>query len=370
MKYNRSLSRRELLAASAVLWAVRPLAAQEDATFSGGVKVVNVLATVRNSKGEIVRNLTSNDFAIEEDGRPQTIRYFAHETDLPLTLGLLIDVSGSQRRVLPEERRASYTFLSQVLREDKDAAFLIRFEREVELIKDLTSSRRELESALNSLDTPELRRPGSGRGGGGSPSGGGGYPGGGRGGGGGYPGGQRGGGRFGGTSLYDAVYLACNDVLKKPTGRKAVIVLSDGVDNASKTSLTEAVESAQRADTLVYAILFTDQGAQGGGFGPVFGPGMGRARGGGRGRMPQQARPDGKNILERISKETGGAFFEVSSKHPLEDIYKRIDEELRNQYSLGYTSDRADGAGYRKIHLTAKPKGLTVQTRDGYYAGS
>ncbi len=354
MKHSSSLSRREWLAASAALWAVRPLAAQQDATFTAGVKVVNVLATVRNAKGEIVRNLTSNDFAMEEDGRPQTIRYFSQETGLPLTLGLLIDVSGSQRRVLPEERRASYTFLSQVLREDKDAAFLIRFEREVELIKDLTSSRKDLEAALNSLDAPELRRPGGGRGGGG------------------YPGGQRGGGGFGGTALYDAVYLACNDVLKKQSGRKAVIVLSDGVDNASKTSLTEAVESAQRSDTLVYAILFADERAQGGGLGPVFGPGMGRGGGRGRGpgRMPPPSRPDGKKILERISKETGGGFFEVSSKHPLEDIYKRIDEELRSQYSLGYTSDRTgDAAGYRKIRLTAKPKGLTVQTRDGYYAG-
>ncbi len=155
-----------------------------------------------------------------------------------------------------------------------------------------------------------------------------------------------------------------------------MIVLSDGVDNASKTSLTEAVESAQRADTLVYSIFFADEQQPGmGGFGPVFGPGMGGGRGGmgggrGRGRMPQESRPDGKKVLERIPKETGGAFFEVSKKHTLDEIYKHIDEELRSQYSLGYTPAPASGGGYRKIRVTAKPKGLVVQARDGYYARS
>jgi len=317
------------------------------------VKLVTVLATVRNGKGEIVRDLTKDDFAIEEDAHPQTIRYFSRETDLPLTLGLLVDVSLSQRRVLGEERRASTAFLNQVLREDKDRAFLIQFERDVELIKDLTSSRKDLESGVNSLDAPELKRPGDDSG---SRSAGGRRGGGGRGG--------------GGTSLYDAVYLASDEVLKKQPGRKAVIVLSDGVDRTSKTSLTGAIESAQRADTLVYSIFFADdQEQRAGSFGPVFGGG-GMGRGGRRGgsRMPQESRPDGKKILERLSKETGGTFFEVSKKHPLEDIFKQIDEELRSQYSLGYTPE-AGSSGYRKIHVTVKPKGMVVQARDGYYAG-
>jgi VWFA-related protein len=367
--WGGSATRRDLLR-SAALWAAPSAWAQQesqrapvpgaqpDSTFSTDVKVVNVLATVRNSKGEIVRDLTKDDFAVEEDGQPQTIRYFSRETDLPLTLGLLVDVSASQRRVLGDERRASTAFLNQVLREDKDQAFVIQFEREVELTKDLTSSRKELESAVSSLDAPALQRPGSGSGSGSGSGGGGGYPGGRRG----------GGGRGGGTSLYDAVFLASDEVLKKQSGRKAVIVLSDGVDNASKTSLTGAVEAAQRTDTLVYSILFADEPQQGLINGPVFGgPGMGRGRG--RSRMPQESRPDGKKVLERISKETGGAFFEVSKKHPIDEIYRRIDEELRSQYSLGYTSDRTSaGAGYRKIHVTAKPKGMVVQTRDGYYA--
>ena len=348
------ISRRNLLVSAASLLAGRAARGQQqpDATFSADVKVVNVLATVRNGKGDVVRDLTANDFSITEDSRPQTIRYFSRETDLPLTLGLLVDTSGSQRRVLPEERTASRRFFEQVLREDKDQAFLIHFEREVELLEDLTSSRQKLESALDSLDRPELQRRGSG--------------------GGGYPGG--GGGRFGGgTALYDAVFLAGDEVLRKQKGRKAVILLSDGVDNASKTSLTGAIEAAQRSDTIVYSILFADEqgyGGGGGSFPPIFGPGGGRRGGGGRRMPPREPRPDGKKILERISKETGGSLFEVSKKHPLEDIYSRIEEELRSQYNLGYTSDRTDsGNGYRKIQVTAKQKGLIVQARDGYYAG-
>jgi VWFA-related protein len=236
----------------------------------------------------------------------------------------------------------------------------------VELLEDLTASRKALESALDTIDRPELQRGGGNNGGSGS---GGGYPrdrGSGR-----YPGG--GGGRFrGGTALYDAVYLAGHDVLAKEKGRKAVILLSDGVDNASKVGLTESIEAAQRADMIVYSILFADEPtgfSGGGGFPPVFGPGGGR-RGGGQRRMPQAQRPDGKKILERISKETGGSLFEVSKKHPLEDIYSKIEEELRNQYSLGYTSDRsaASGTDYRKIHVSVAPKGMSVQSRDGYYA--
>src|SRR6266852_2565275 len=153
------------------------LRAQKDTTFSTDVKVVNVLATVRNKQGQIVQNLNKDDFTLQEDGRPQTIRYFSKETDLPLTLGLLIDTSMSQRRVLGQERTASYRFLDQVLREDKDMAFVIHFDREVELLQDLTSSRKTLEAALTGLEMPPMQRRGGGGGGGGYPGGGGGgYP--------------------------------------------------------------------------------------------------------------------------------------------------------------------------------------------------
>lgn len=166
--------------------------------------------------------------------------------------------------------------------------------------------------------------------------------------------------------------------MKKQQGRKAMALLSDGVDRGSKVTVNSSIESAQRADTLVYAIYFADPdayGNRGGGFGgpsiglggPGLGGGMGRRGGMGRGRYPQENRVDGKKILQRISSETSGGFFEVSSKMTLSQIYDRIEEDLRNQYSLGYTSDQT-GAGYRKIHVATKLKNAALQTREGYYA--
>ena len=332
------------------------------------VKVVNVLAAVRDKKGGIVRNLTQDDFELKEDDRPQTIRYFSHETDLPLTLGLLVDTGLSQRRVLGEERDASATFLDQVLRVDKDQAFVIHFDREVELLQDLTSSRQKLQAALNLLQVPQRSDEDRGD----SPdSGQGQRPG---------PGGRgRGGWGGGGTTLYDAIYLASKEIMAKQGGRKALIVLSDGVDRGSKKTLASAMEAAQRADTLVYSILFAEeQGPGGGGYGHhgMGGGGWGGGMGGGMGRhgggypRPQESRPDGKKILEKLSKETGGRFFEASRKHPIDETFSQIQEELRNQYSLGYTPDPPDtAAGYHKITLTARKKDLIVQARDGYYSG-
>jgi len=320
------------------------LRSQQEPTISVDVKVVNVLASVHDKHGAVVRYLTKDDFVLEEDGHPQAIRYFTHESDLPLTLGLLVDTSLSQRRVLDQERSASYSFLDQILRESKDTAFVIHFDFEVELLQDMTSSRQKLEAALGLLQPPDLTRLTSG-----------GQPGQGR---------RRGGG---GTLLYDAVYLAADELMKKQQGRKALIILSDGVDTGSKLSLETAIESAQRADTIVYSILFKDDAAYGhsGGFG-FPGGGMGRH---GRGqRFPQQSLPDGKKILEKISKQTGARLFEVSKKLPIEEIYRQIQEELRSQYNLGYTPDKATSkVGYHKLHLATKQKDLYVQARDGYY---
>ena len=236
---------------------------------------------------------------------------------------------------------------------------------QTEFLQDLTSSRKKLQDALAQLELPQQpQQRGSygGRGGGG-----GGYPGGG-GGGGGNPGGGGGRGhRGGGTVLYDAVLLASNEIMKKQSGRKALILLTDGVDNGSKTPLSQSIEAAQRSDTLVYSILFADEEGYGGFNGPMLG-GHGR---GGMGRMPAQRRPDGKKVLQQISQETGASFFEVSKKQPIEKVFSTIDEELRNQYSLGYTSDRTGhDPGFRRISLTTWDKGLIVQSRDGYYAES
>jgi VWFA-related protein len=331
-------------------------------TFSSHVRVVNVPATVRDKHKQLVRNLTRDDFILEEDGRPQAITYFGEDSNLPLTLGLLVDTSWSQRRVLEDERHASYIFLNQMLH-DKNLAFLIHFDHQVELLQDLTADREKLE---NGLDSMQVSRPSDDQGSSGGQGGqqnpnGGGWPGGrGRGG----PGGRHGGFHGAGTQLYDAVYLASDELMKKQQGRKAVIVLSDGVDHGSKVSLDRAIEAAQRSDTVVYSILFKDENESND---RPFGGGWGGHHGGG-GRFPQEERPDGKKILERMSRETGGRMFEVSKKQPVDQIYNQIADELRYQYDLGYTPDRADLTGYHKIHLATKQKDLEVQARDGYYA--
>lgn len=326
------------------------------ATFSVKVKVVNVLATVRDKHGKIVNNLTKDDFSLAEDGRPQSIHYFSRETDLPLTLGLLVDTSLSQRRVLDQERDASHSFLDQMVRENKDKAFIIHFDREVELLQDLTSSHEKLEKALEELQTPQYSQ-GTGGGGGNWPAG----PGG--------PG-RRGGHHGGGTMLYDAIFLASNELMQKPEGRKALVLLTDGVDTGSKETLDAAIEAAQKSNTVVYTILFRDD--EGYGSGGYHHPSIGFPGGGwpaGGHRYPGQ-RPDGKKVLGRISKETGGRLFEVSKKEPIAQIYSQIGDELRNQYNIGYTPDRADTkeSGYHKIQVSARQKDLTVQARDGYYS--
>ena len=339
MKYL-TLSRRSFLLSAFPALGLRG----QDTTFSTDVKVVNILATVRNKQGQIVKNLTKEDFVLEEDGRPQTIKYFSRETDLPLTLGLLIDTSGSQRQVLGQERSASARFIDQVVREDKDMAFVIHFDFETELLQDLTASRKLLRQSIQNVEPPQLQRRQQGGGG------------------------RQGRGGGGGTVLYDAVLLASDELMRKQSGRKALIILSDGVDTGSKVSINEAIESAQRSDTLIYSILFYDEQAYGGGSGPA-GMGGGRRRGGPPIRIPVQSHPDGKKILQRMSRETGGGFFEVSKKVPIEETFERIQEELRSQYSLGYTSDKQNaGAGFRSIRLNTTQKSLIVQTRDKYYA--
>ena len=343
------ISRRGLLGSAAGLLAAGKLlrAQQPDTTFSTDVSVVNVFATVRDKHGNVVRDLNKDDFTLAEDGRPQVIKYFAQESSLPLTLGLLVDTSMSQRRVLGQERDASYRFLDHLLREDKDQAFVIHFDREVELLQDLTSSRKKLETALSDLEMPQEQQRQQG----GWNRGSGGGMGGGRGG---MGGGRAGMHHGGGTCLYDSVLLASDELMKKQAGRKAVIVLTDGVDTGSKVTLSSAIESAQHGDTLVYSILFADSEGYGG-----FGGGMGR-RGG--------SRPDGKAVLQRLSRETGGGFFEVSKKEPIDKIYDQIQDELRSQYSMGYTPDQNGARGeYHKIQLTTHQSGFIVQTRDGYY---
>lgn len=313
-------TRRQILRWAAVPGGIGTLArAQEDATFSTDVRVVNVLATVRDRQGRIIRDLAQADFSVAENGRPQTIRYFSRESDLPLTLGLMVDTSMSQQHVIDAERGASMRFLDQVLRETKDHVFLMQFDMAVRMSQALTNSRRKLEEALAFVDTPTRQDLSHQYG--------------------------------GGTLLYDAVVEACTQAMKNQSGRKALIVLSDGVDTGSEATLTGAIEAALRTDTLIYSILFADPGFYNG---RLFG------RMGGAG---------GRNALTRLSQEAGGGFFEVSKKQTIDDVYSILGEELRSQYSLGYVSDAPIHiAEFRKIQLKVKQQGLIVQARDRYWA--
>jgi VWFA-related protein len=309
-------TRREILRAAAGLGGAALARAQDEPRFSAEVKVVNVLATVRNKAGALIANLGRDDFSLAEDGRPQTIRYFARETDLPLTLGLMVDTSGSQRHVLDAERGASMRFLDQVVRENKDQVFIMQFDTTAYMRQALTSSVSKLEDAMAYVDTETKRQVQ-----------------------------QQGGG---GTVLYDAVVTACDEVMKTLTGRKALIVLSDGVDIGSDGTLQDAVEAAERADTLIYSILYSDPGAYG-----IFGGGGG----------------DGKRVLERMANDTGGSFFEVSKKHGVGEMFEVLQQELRTQYSLGYVSDKPVRVSeFRAIELTVRQKGLVAQARRRYWA--
>jgi VWFA-related protein len=295
-----------------VLAFLLPLSAQDDPTFSTTVKVVNILATVRTKSGQLVNDLTKDDFALLENKRPEDIRYFSRESDLPLTIGLMVDTSMSQARVLEKERSASFQFVDQVLREGKDKVFVTQFDMAVMTRQQPTSSRRDLEQSLPYVDTPSKNELQAQRG--------------------------------GGTLLFDAVVKASREIMSTLPNRKAMIILSDGGDNGSDETLTSAIEAAQRADTLIYSILFAD---------PAYGGGGG----------------EGRSWMERLAKETGGSFFEVSKKHGIGEIYGIIEQELRSQYNLGFVSDQPVRISeFRTLQLTAKRKDLVVQARDRYWA--
>jgi len=343
-------------------------------TLSLTANLVNLPVVVRDKKGAIVTTLTKADFTLSVDGHAQSIRYFDRDHNLPLTMGLLVDTSQSQRSVLDEERTASSAFLDQMLQapadRPADRAFLVQFAKEVELLQDLTSSRPKLQAAIKELGTPNPNGTNNSDDNGSS---------------------DDHAQRRGGTALYDALFLSADELLKKQQGRKALIVLSDGVDRNSKETLNKAIESAQRADTIIYAIYFKGEehhdnrgnngggypggGGRGGGWPGGGGgyPGGGGGRRGGQGPQPQEERGiDGKRVLQQMADETGGRLFEVKGKEKIADIYAQIAEELRSQYRLGYTPDATiTGDGYHQIDLKVTgQKNLKVQTRDGYYTGN
>src|SRR3984885_2795153 len=338
-------------------------------TIAVDARLVNLPVVVRDKKGALIQNLTKDDFTLQVDGKPQTIRYFDKDTNLPLTLGLMVDTSQSQRSVLDEERTASSTFLDQMLTNPKDQAFVIQFARQTELLQDLTTSRPLLQKALKEIDSPGASSTDDDT--------------------------DNRSRVRGGTVLYDALFLASDELMSKQTGRKALVILSDGVDRNSKENLVRSIEAAQRADTIIYAIYFKGEesrpqnnnpqhgrggypggGYPGGGYpGGGYPGGRGGYPGGGNGggnggNYPSQSHVDGKKILERMAQETGGRLFEVKKNQDVAQIYNQIAEELRAQYRLGYTPTQdAASNGYHQVAVDIHQKGLVIQTRDGYYGG-
>jgi VWFA-related protein len=289
-------------------------------TIKVDVDVVNILASVRNKKGGLVSTLTRDDFSLEEDGKPQTIKYFARETELPVTIGLLVDVSRSQERLIEIEKDAATQFFNQVLRKS-DLAFLISFGEEVELLQDYTASPRLLKSGLEGL---RVNAPVGGM----------------------MPGPVPTIYKARGTVLYDAVFLAADEKLKGQVGRKVLVLITDGVDQGSRLKIQEALLAAQKADAIIYSIYYSDPGAYSSfGFGPT------------------------DAALKRMSEETGGRVFKVDRKRPLDDAFAQIQEEMRSQYAIGYspTNPQKDGT-YRRIEIRTREKDLKVQARKGYYA--
>lgn len=287
------------------------------------VNVVQLFFNVKDKKGALIPNQTRDDFELSEDGKPQTIKYFTAESNLPLTLGILIDSSGSQERVLGMEKEVGGAFLADVLRE-KDEAFVIGFDVNVDLLQDFTNDVRRLKSALNKakINTGGSSTGIPGLGGGPVPT-----------------------SNPRGTLLYDAVYLAAHDELAHEVGRKAMILLTDGEDQGSQLRIRDAIEAAQKSDSICYVLLIADRGFYGG-----FGY-------------------SGDSEMKKLANETGGRVIEVGNKmDKLKEAFDQIARELRSQYNVGYTPTNSTQDGsFRKIELKSK-QGYKIQTRSGYYA--
>jgi VWFA-related protein len=282
----------------------------------GGVDLVNVMATVRGKNNALVANLQQSDFKIFEDGKEQEIKYFTRESNLPLTIGMLIDVSGSMDGLIPAEQRAGSKFFEQVLRKD-DLAFIISFGKDSELLQDSTNSLRLLDRGLSEL---RLNVPVGGL----------------------HPGPVPTASNQAGTVLYDAVFLAADERLRREAGRKVIVLITDGVDTGSRTTRQKAIEAAQKADAIIYSIYYTPYTGFGGG---------------------------DEGTLKRMSEETGGRVFDAGRRPNLDEIFKQIQDEMRTQYSVSYSpTNVAKDGSYRKLEFKMSNKDYKVQARKGYYA--
>ena len=295
--------------------------AQGNGPIKAVVNVVQLFATVRDSHHSFVNNLTKDDFKIYEDGVEQKVAFFNKEVDMPITLAMLIDTSGSEQNMLGAEQDAGSRFVHTVMRK-KDLALVMSFDLDPTLLADFTEDTDILERALRKTQINAAMG-----GGGTAPTI--------------DPGNV-------GTVFYDAVYLACHDELRDQAGRKAVIVLTDAEDNGSKLKAGDAIEAAQRADAVIHIILVTERHMG-------FGYGMGFN--------------SGASVARRMTEDTGGRVIEVHSEGHLEQAFEEISQELRQQYVLGYypTNDKRDGS-FRKIKVETTKSEFKVLTRKGYYA--
>lgn len=293
---------------------------QAGGTLKVTTEVVSVYAVVRQKNGRLIPDLTKDDFLLEEDQQPQVIRYFSREADTPLTMGILVDTSPSQERVLPVEQSEAEAFLREVMR-PKDLTFVMHFDVEVELLQDFTADLHLLDKAIDEteINGGGARTPGT------------------------FPTGDSG----GATHLYDAVYLAARDELKNEVGRKVIILLTDGEDQGSRVSLDAALEAAQKSDLIIYSIDISDRAF-------YYRHGMGYG---------------GESVLRKLSDETGGRVIQANNARDTSAAFQQIANELRTQYLLGYTptNTKLDGT-FRKIEVKVRTGNVKVDARRGYYA--
>ncbi len=299
-------------------------------TLKVNVNLVSLFFDARDKHGVLVPNLTKNDCGVTEDKTPQTMKNFTRNTDQPLTLGILLDTSGSQQNVLPMEQQTGSNFLHRVLR-SKDEAFLIAFDVDTNLLSDYTNNATELS---RQMDKAQINVGGGGYGGPGVGQGPVNVPGGAK-----------------GTVLYDAVYLASREKMNTETGRKAMILLTDGQDEGSNHKLSAAIEAAQKANVMVYVLLIADR--------PFYGGGMNIGY-------------TGDYAMRNLADATGGRVINVGNNgKKMEDAFAQLEDELRTQYIASYTptNTKLDGT-YRKVEVSCKVNGdnLKVQARKGYYA--